>query len=159
MSLRIIPPFGSIVSHTFRCKTLADVAKEIEAFPPNYKAAWNKPKWEHSFDPNTMEQNLTLKLILAMPVWKNSNRPQKERDEWLRVYKVLYIHEKGHLKIYTDEAKHMYSKLVTGKTQKEITSIYNSELKRIYNKQKQYDITTDHGRKQECEYGNTTINY
>ena len=49
--------------------------------------------------------DLTFSLRIEMPVWSRySSRPEAERREWDRFYRVLLEHEQGHIAIFRREA-------------------------------------------------------
>ncbi|MGE5418501.1 MAG: DUF922 domain-containing protein [Accumulibacter sp.] len=165
MGLKYLGPFGSGVSVRFHCKTLGDVGKEIETRNkhPKFKIAYVKSKMKYICDSDNKSGEiipplyLEVKLFLFMPDWKYTFRPMAEQTEWLRFYKALYIHEKGHVEIYDREIRVMYARMGMTRTQRELKDVFKNEKRRIRNLQDEYDAYTHHGRRQNSDYGSTIL--
>jgi Bacterial protein of unknown function (DUF922) len=167
MGLNYLPSFGSGVSHRFNGKTLADVGKELEILikNPKFHLGYVDSSMEYNCDVDTNSNELVLpiyleiKLSLFMPVWQYSFRPHGEQAEWLRLNNALYIHEKGHIAIFEREVYNMYTRMCMAKTGDELAAVFKNEKVRIEMLQTDYETVTDHGRKQNSDYGNTILNW
>ncbi len=101
--------------------------------------------------------DLTFTLSIEMPVWtRYSSRPQAERHEWDRFYRVLLEHERGHIAIFRREAQPTYVRLLAATTAT-IESVLEQETERIQRLSDAYDRQTNHGLRQNSTHGTTVI--
>jgi predicted secreted Zn-dependent protease len=139
-------------------RTLAEVARRAETSETTVGTATFRTAFTYE---NTTDRishlDLTFSLLIEMPVWQGyGTRPKAEKDEWDRFYRALLQHERGHIEIYKNGARQMYTRMA-GATTATIQSVHDEEMARIKRLNAEYDRTTDHGRRQQTPYGTTVI--
>lgn len=167
MSYKFIPPEKPIVSirfsgplqkvqnelafrNTIQGFKLGNVDHEIKYGVPFVDAVTDEIKGELTF---------IIKLLLYMPVWDApAKTPASHKAEWIRFKKALRAHEDGHITMFERECKVMYIKMSSAKTGKELDEFYKNEEKRILDMRDEYEMRTDHGKKQDSPYGNVILN-
>ena len=100
---------------------------------------------------------LHLHIQLYMPTWtKRKTAPKSHQNEWSRFWNALLEHERGHYEKAVQGVKVMYRELLKS-TPDKIEARYKQLEAAMNSVQSQYDVRTDHGKRQQTKYGSTII--
>jgi len=122
----------------------------------NWKVKWNYGYTNGSNSCRADSFTVTVDVVFRLPKWaRTDNAPRKLVDKWDNFVSNLMIHERGHRDLAVAaaaELSHAVGELPPARTcadiDKEVQDLSRMKMKILNEDEKEYDVTTDHGKKQ-----------
>ena len=110
---------------------------------------------------------VTSSLTVNLPEWVNIPDDPAIRGSWQKMIDALGTHEEGHVKIAIEALQSLIGRTITGRgsspglAQEDAQRQFNQLTQAVDNttrvRQNEYDVLTDHGRKQSAIGGTDVI--
>lgn len=156
------------VYYDIRGVTFEDLRREIAAKGPEGRW-WGtaQTRLTYQYTTRSGKEGCIVDTVRAnadsqvrLPRWVNRFEGERSaQDRWDAAFRSLDLHERGHVQISVDGAKELERVLreippqqTCDATDGEIKSRYRAIMDRIHERQRLYDLETDHGRKQWSPY-------
>jgi len=122
----------------------------------NWNLKWNYGHTSESDSCRADTFTVTVDVVYKLPKWTPSQAaPSQLVDKWNNFTKNLMTHEKGHRDLAVAAAQELtraVAELPPARTcadlDKEIQALSREKMKSLNENEQEYDVTTDHGRKQ-----------